>query len=239
MLQTKARPFTDAERERLEAELIQATTDRKRDHGSAIFSALAGAVFGLITGGFVALFLSIWELPGLWAALVAVGCTLIGLVLGYYRGAKEDRRSDEQSKQYRKEHAVTLATRLGRGEIEETTVAASAVAHVTDGDEVDGYFFDIGDNRVLFLWSMDMWDDASDETPLSTAFTFTRFNDDSGNLYSFADTGEPLASVRELTFTGDWNETLYSGAVFESTSLPTLETDLPYLTAAPDETGAA
>lgn len=132
-----------------------------------------------------------------------------------------------------------MATQLGRGEIEETTVTASAIAHVTDGDEVDGYFFDVGDNRVLFLWSMDMWDDASEETPFSTAFTFTHFDDDSGNLYSFADTGESLVPMRELAFIDHWGDTLCSGAVFENVSLATLETDLPYPTAAPDETGAA
>ncbi|MBC8140243.1 MAG: hypothetical protein H7Y38_02240 [Armatimonadetes bacterium] len=235
MLQTKTRPFTAAERERLEAELVEAVADPKPNYEEAFGVGGMCAFFGLLLSLPIIGAAVVLGLTGYWLFVIAGVSALIGFAWGFRDGFVES----AWQVQARKEHAATLATRLGRGEIEETTVTASAVAHVTDGDEVDGYFFDIGDNRILFLWSMDAWDDTSDEAQLSTAFTFTRFNDDSSTLYSLVKTGESLAPVRELAFaSADWSDTFYSGAVFENVSLATLETDLPYLTVAPDEPNA-
>ena len=236
MLQTKTRPFTDAERERLEADLIEATKEPTPDYG--FVSGVAGicVFFGLVVGMSVYLILAFFEWSGLWASVIAGISTAFGFAYGYKRFRSS---LDEWQKQTRKEHAATLAKRLGRSEIEETTVIASAVAVAMEPDEGDysGYFFDIGDNRVLFLWDDALRDNEYD-LQLSSAFTFTQFPGDGRDGIRLNATGQPLEPSRHLSFeqTGDdWSDTFYNGAVFENVSLATLETDLPYLMATPEE----
>ena len=227
MLRTTIRPFTDAERERLEAELIAATTEPKPDFAQMFSIAATCAFFGLISGWIIAAALIVLESPALWSVAVMGVGTLTGFVLGWQNALKTSARQVQR----RKEYAANLATRLGRGEARETRVTASAVATVSDADgDATGYFFDIGDNRVLFFWD-DLPYKYDDLKPAS-AFTFVRYADEANTVFDFAVTGDALEPSHHfvLEYRDNRSDTYYNGAVFENV---TLAAALPGLSATP------
>lgn len=234
MIQTAIRPFTDAEREEVERQLLDYVSEPVRSH---VPPALWGAFAGFLAGAVCALVaMLVFGASDTWGTILLVGTVLIGFCLAW----RESRQGEIISRSNRRQYAARLAKRLVRGEIEEFTVAASGVVRVVeDCDGVSACFFDVGDNKVLFLREEVLWDAAEDagaderdaETFLPSAFRLTRYPDAYDEIVSVEALGPLLMPLRTLCLSGLEEEyyELSNLDILEGVSLATLENNLSFL----------
>ncbi|MBC8134449.1 MAG: hypothetical protein H8F28_01005 [Fibrella sp.] len=234
MIQTATRPFTDAEREAVERQLLNYITEPRR---SEIPNALWGAFTGFVCGAILAMIaMLLFEVSETWGANIIAVSVVSGFVLGW-RSQQRDAIAHQNN---RRQHAAKLAKRLQRGEMEEVIVTASGVVRVEDREVgINGCFFDIGDREVLYLSEDTLWNAAENagpdgrdaETFLPSAFRLTRYPDARDEVVHLKPVGPLLTPLR--TIVSSWLENEYydlaDGEVIEGVSLATLEKDLPYL----------
>jgi hypothetical protein len=233
MIQTATRPFTDAEREEVEKQLLKHVSEPHWDVPNALWGAFLGFIFGAVSS--IVIMLAI-EGSHIWGAAIIVVSVLTGIVLGW-QGILTSRDTLSDG---RRQYAAILARRLTRGEMEELTVSASGVVRVEDGNgEGDGYFFDVGDNKVMYLTEGTLWYAAEDASPeerdaetyLPSAFRLKRYPDATYEAAHIESLGPLLTPQRTLRVESMREEYygLTDGEVIEGVALATLESDLPFL----------
>ncbi len=236
MIQTATRPFTDTERDEVEQQLLyfaSETTYRGLPH--PLWGAFGGFVVGAILSMVAML---VFEVSDRWGATLLVASVLAGFALASHT----HRQSEIVFRNNRRQYAARLAKRLQRGEMEEMTVTASGVVRVVDNyDEINACFFDIGDNRVLYIREDSLWDAAESagpderdaETFLPSAFRLTWYPDADDEIVHLEPLGPQLTPLRTLCVSGLEEEYYELGNldILENVSLATLEKDLPFLTA--------
>lgn len=239
MIQTATRPFTDAEREEVERQLLNWVSEPRPD----IYHGLWGAFLGFVCGAVFSLVaMLLVEASHIWGMVILAGFVFFGIVLGWQGKLGPEDKFLENRRQY----AAILARRLQRGEMEEVTVSASSVVQIEDRyDGITGYFFDIGDRKILYLGEDTLWnaaeqagpDERDADTFLPSAFRLIRYPDACDEVLRLEPLGPLLTPIRTVfaTEAEEYYE-LIDGDVIEDVSLATLESDLPYLfTTEPDE----
>ena len=234
MIQTAIRPFTDAEREEVERQLLDFVSEPVY-HG--LPHPLWGAFGGFVVGAILSMVaMLVFDASDLWGAVLLITSVMAGFALAWH----SHRESETVFRNNRRHYAARLARRLQRGEMEEMTVTASGVVRVVDNyDEVNACFFDVGDNRVLYMREDSLWNAAEDagpdarhgETFLPSAFRLTRYPDAADEIVHLEPLGPPLTPLRTLCVSGLEEEyyELSNLDVLEGVSLATLEKDLPFL----------
>ena len=232
MTQTRVRPFTDAEREALEQELINQPPEVRTDYASVFGTGLLCATLCLVIGAGIAVLSKQFYLMLPWIGVsVAFGGSI---VFGGWR---------DEMKIRAEQYSVTSAAkslvmrRLRQGEMEEVDVVAYdyiLLEGLTDGSR--GYLLDVGDRRVLFLTCESFAGRASDGISSAdlpgppSAFRMSLYPNTSNNPVAIEATAPPLPRGR-TTECVPWEGQFRSvnSTLFESVSLATIEAELPTL----------
>lgn len=233
MIQTAIRPFTDAEREEVERQLLNSVNDPTPNWWANFGAGVIGAFVGGLCGLAIAYLLIRSGLPMM--VTLAMG-SVVGFVIGWEKHAQQE----QWIAQSRRRQATQLAKRWQCGEVEEVTVSASGVIQIEDCyDGINGYFFDIGDQKVLYLRADILWDAAEEAGPeerdaasfLPSVFRLIRYPDTNDEVLRLEPLGPLLTPLRTISVNGIEEEyyELVDGEVIEGVSLATLESDLPYL----------
>lgn len=243
MIQTATRPFTDAEREEVEARLLEAVGGPTYKIRDILSNSLSFAYFGALFGGTLGFLLDYLHMSTACAVSAGIVVTFCFFLLGIFDEVNRENKRAE----IRKQNAAGIARRLQRGEIEETQVTASGVVRVVDEDEgeVSGFFFDIGGDRVMFLreetlWSFlenTPWCKRDKELVAPSAFRIAWYPDAVGHIIQFESLGPDVSPLRTVGAT-NFDEEYYAladGEIIEDVALATLATDLPYLSVVDDE----
>lgn len=236
MVEVITRPFTDAERKSVHAELQSAARNSRDSFQKILHSGLMAAFSWFVPVGTFALFgVVFFALP----QREAVGIVLFGIICGLAIGI----RHELYQARWESAHLQRKAKRLQRGEMEEVTINASSVVLV-DVSEFDrkafciagtnnGYFFDVANNKVFFLWAntLENADEvAGIEEPFPPhAFRLTRYPDAPDTLIELQRLGSPFPVQRTIYIELPEREyfDLVDGTVIANVSLATLESDLP------------
>ncbi len=232
MMQTRIRPFTDAEREALEQELINQPPEPRQDYARVFGTGLVCLTLCLAIGAGIAAVSKQFDLILPWVGVsVAFGVTIVG------GGWREER--GKRAKHHSVVSAVraSVAARLRQGEMEEVDVVAYGyILLVGLTDDSQGYLLDVGDRRVLFLTcesfaggSGDPIDVVSVPSPPS-AFRMSLYPNTSHGPVNIDATAPPLPQGRTIECV-PWEGQLQNsnGTVFEGVSLETIEARLPHL----------
>lgn len=235
MIQTTIRPFTDDEREAVAEQLLNVGSAPPWNRLSLMGAVALGAWLGLLFSVLVGVLL---ERFGVSLSL----CLGIGVVTGGVLGWRCQKETERWGLEHRKLHAAWLARCYQRGEMEEVTVTASGVVYLKDGcEEMNGYFFDIGDNKVLFLRETTLRGEAGDADTgamvAPSSFRLKRYPDEPYEVIRVEPLGPPLTPLRTISAdtVGDEYYELPDGEIIGDVSLATLEKDLPYLVGGVDK----
>ncbi|MBC7806200.1 MAG: hypothetical protein H7145_08620 [Akkermansiaceae bacterium] len=232
MIQTATRRFTDAEREEIERQLLDMVTETRSFADDLSWRGVAGVICGIVA---IIMVVSLFGIPDAWGIGVIVVATVAGFIVDW----RVRSQTNDLLHYNRRRYAARLAKRLVRGEIEEMTVTASGVVRVIDNyDGISTCFFDVGNNKVLYLREEALWDAAENAGLdkrdagmfLPSAFRLTRYPDATDEVIHLEPLGPQLTPLRTLAVSGleeEYHE-LTNLDVLENVSLATLESDLPF-----------